>query len=208
LKIVVISDTHGRHDRLEIPSGDLIIHAGDVSMRGFKTEVEAFLHWYSNLDFKYKIFIAGNHDFFFQDNNRDIIDAIIPSDITYLEDESVEVEGIKIWGSPISPWFHDWAFNRQRGYEIKQHWDKIPIDTNIVVTHGPVYGVLDKTKRGDKVGCVDLLEKINIVSPKYHICGHIHEDYGMVTKEETCFINASILNLQYEVANAPVVFDY
>jgi Icc-related predicted phosphoesterase len=204
MKAVIISDTHGRHEQLILPKGDLIIHAGDVSMRGMKLEIEAFLEWFSSLDFRYKVFIAGNHDFFFEFSDAHTIAELLPQDVTYLNDSSTEIEGIKIWGSPITPWFHDWAFNRHRGPDIKKHWDIIPVDTDVVITHGPVHGILDKTKAGYAVGCEDLMEKINEIRPKYHICGHIHEAYGMMDIDETCHINASILDLNYHVVNEPI----
>lgn len=201
MKAVIISDTHGKHEQLILPKGDLIIHAGDVSMRGMKLEIEAFLEWFGSLDYRYKVFIAGNHDFFFEFSDANTIAEIMPSNVIYLNDSAAEIEGIKIWGSPITPWFYDWAFNRHRGPDIKKHWDSIPIDTDVVITHGPVHGILDKTKAGYAVGCEDLLQKIDEIRPKYHICGHIHEAYGKQVVENTCYLNASILDLNYYVVN-------
>jgi Icc-related predicted phosphoesterase len=204
MKIVALSDTHGKHNQVHLPSGDMIIHAGDISMRGLKVEIEAFLEWYSSLNYTYKIFIAGNHDFYFENQDADAINALVPKNITYLNDSFTVVEGIKIWGSPITPWFYDWAFNRHRGPDINRHWSLMPHDADIVITHGPVYGILDKTKAGYLVGCEDLHIKINEVKPRYHVCGHIHEAYGTVQKQETMYINASVLNVDYEVVNKAI----
>ena len=207
MKLVLISDTHNKHHQLDLPPGDILIHAGDVSGRGSEREVLDFLNWFSKLDYKHKIFIAGNHDWLFEKASS-LAKDIIPENIIYLNDSGIEIEGIKIWGSPISPWFFDWAFNRHRGEEIQKHWDMIPDNTDILITHGPVYGILDKTARGELVGCKDLLDTIQKSKIKLHVCGHIHEAYGMEKNGDTLFVNASVVNLGYEVVNRPVVFDW
>lgn len=207
MKFVIISDTHGQHNNLSLPKGDVLIHAGDISQRGEENEIIDFLNWFSNCDFKYKIFIAGNHDFFFEETLEKDIQKIIPENIIYLCDSGVEVENIKIWGSPITPWFFDWAFNRHRGNQIEYHWQLIPSDTDILITHGPVFGKLDKTSRGENVGCEDLLHIIESIKPKVHICGHIHEGYGQTTSSKTKFINASVLDEKYALVNPPITFE-
>ncbi len=208
MKIVFISDTHGQHGQLNLPAGDIIIHCGDVSKRGGKTEIQTFLNWFAGLDFQYKIFIAGNHDFFFEDAQKDEIENLIPENIIYLNDSGITVEGIKIWGSPVQPWFYDWAFNRKRGKEIKKHWDLIPADTDILITHGPPFQILDKTKSGEYVGCEDLLYRVTETSIRVHAFGHIHEAYGEIKKEETTFINASVLDERYNLCHEPIVYIY
>lgn len=206
MRFVAISDTHGKH-QFALPEGDVILHAGDVSSRGHKAEVQHFLDWFAGLDYRYKIFIAGNHDFFFEEAAHAEIEAMIPEGLIYLNDSGIEIEGIKIWGSPIQPWFYDWAFNRRRGPDIQKHWALIPEDSDIVITHGPVFGILDRTASGQVVGCEDLLPVIQRIAPKVHLCGHIHEAYGTRQVGDTLFINASILDLRYTIAHDPVVFD-
>jgi Icc-related predicted phosphoesterase len=208
MKIVAISDTHGLHQSICLPEGDLLIHAGDLSKRGLKTEVEDFLNWFSAQPHRYKVFIAGNHDFFFEKEDTDVIQKLIPDNIIYLNDSAAMIEGLKIWGSPIQPLFYDWAFNRQRGADIKKHWDLIPADADILLTHGPAHGILDLTMDYRNVGCEELLKKIEAVKPKYHICGHIHEAHGVLEKEGTTFINASLLNVHYRPVFKPFVFDF
>lgn len=204
MKIVLISDTHGQHDLLDLPQGDMIIHAGDVSIRGTADEVDRFLSWYESLDYQYKIFIAGNHDFFFEDATSDILSLTIPESIIYLNDSGVTIENLKIWGSPITPRFHDWAFNKDRGYDIRQHWDLIPADTDILITHGPAYGILDKTITQENVGCEELLQAIEKSKIRLHVCGHIHEDYGRHITSRTQYINASVVDIMYNIVNDPV----
>lgn len=206
MKFITISDTHSQHAQLSLPEGDAIIHAGDLSKRGTAQQVHDFLQWFSGLDYKYRIFIAGNHDFLFERLSSSQVNALLPENVIYLNDSGIEIEGIKIWGSPVQPWFHDWAFNRQRGADIKKHWDLIPDDTTILITHGPAKGILDRTVYGQEVGCADLLDAVDRVRPAFHICGHIHEAYGVVERDKTTFINASVLNEDYRLVNAPVAF--
>ncbi len=207
MKFVAISDTHGKHAELSLPEGDVLLHAGDVSNRGLQGEVQQFVHWFAKQPFQYKVFIAGNHDFYFEKEKLAPVILDLPSDVYYLNDSGIEIEGIKIWGSPVQPWFFNWAFNRKRGEEIRKHWDLIPNGMDILITHGPPYGILDETARNEKVGCKDLMERVELVKPKVHLFGHIHEAYGETMQQGTHFINASVLNLQYYQVNDPIVFE-
>ena len=208
MKIVFISDTHGLHEQLEILEGDMIIHGGDISNRGRREEVEDFIDWFQELNFTHKIFIAGNHDLYLERVSEYELEEIIPEDVIYLNDSGITINGINIWGSPVQPWFYDWAFNRERGEEIKKHWDLIPHNTDILITHGPPHGILDKTVSGQKVGCEELRERLEIVKPKIHVFGHIHEAYGSEDISNTKYINASVLDIAYKIVNAPVEINY
>jgi len=207
LKFVAISDTHGQHNKLLLPKADVLIHAGDISMKGSESEIINFFNWFKIQDFEYKVLIAGNHDFYFERQSDQLIRKVIPENVIYLNDSGVTINNIKIWGSPITPWFFNWAFNRHRGEEIKRHWDLIADDTDILITHGPVFRVLDTTTKGEHAGCKDLFNRVEEIHPKVHICGHIHEAYGMVEKSGTTFINASVLDDRYELNNKPVTFE-
>ena len=208
MKLIFTSDTHCKHNEIKIPSGDVFIFCGDMSYRGELSEIESFALFLQDLPHKYKIVIAGNHDFSFEDERKDQAEKlIISSGAKYLNDSGMQIEGINFWGSPIQPYFYNWAFNRQRGEEIKKHWDLIPLDTDVLITHGPPYGILDKTKRGEIAGCEELLKKIQKVKPKIHAFGHIHEGYGMIKRNKTVFINASNLNFRYQYTNLPVEWE-
>ncbi len=185
----------------------MLIHAGDISYKGKESEVEDFIKWFAKQDFKHKIFIAGNHDFYFEKEKAAKIKMLLPDSITYLKDEGTEVEGIKIWGSPYTPWFFNWAFNERRGELLDRHWQKIPNDTDVLLTHGPPFGILDMVINEQNVGCKNLLQRVLEVKPKVHVYGHIHEDYGSVKRHGIRFINASVLNEVYELVNKPIVFD-
>lgn len=227
LKLCFISDTHGRHEELVIPDDiDIIIHCGDVSMRGNKSEIIDFLNWFSKQKARYRLFISGNHDFWFEPShprsvNHKLDDNsyldIIPEGVIYLENSEVTIEGIKIWGSPVTPWFHSWAFNMMPE-DLVTFWDQIPDDADIVITHGPCANTpLDKCKSGDRVGCPSLTKRIADIRPKILAFGHIHEAYGIDRKtipddngveKVTTLINCSVLNLQYYMANEPVLVDW
>ncbi len=204
MKFVLISDTHNKHEKLKLPACDFLIHAGDISQKGKPSEILNFLEWFKLQPARYKIFIAGNHDFCFEEKNLDheIQNQIIVNKIHYLNDSGCVIEGVKFWGSPITPWFHDWAFNRHRGNDILNHWSKIPSDTQVLITHGPPANILDRTWMGKNVGCEDLsrliFEEKKLPCLKLHVFGHIHEDHGISQKDDITFINASsrgMLNL-------------
>ena len=193
MKIVCISDTHGRHYDVGLPSGDILIHAGDVSAGGTESQIKDFLKWFSEHEFKYKVFIAGNHDFLFE-HDLETAKGLIPENVIYLQESSITVEGFKIYGTPITPYFLNWAFNRHPGEDIEKHVSKIPPDVDILISHGPPYGILDANVNGQHCGCPSLLAKIEKIKPKLLICGHIHEAYGQRLIGQTTFINASLLN--------------
>ncbi len=205
-RLVVISDTHGLHDQLEIPDGDVLIHAGDLTRRGDLHEVRAFDNFLAGLGHRHKLVIAGNHDFCFERQPaaaRELLRHAV-----YLQDQAIEVCGIRFYGSPWQPWFYDWAFNLRRGAEISAKWQLIPDDTQVLITHGPPLGHGDVTVCGDAAGCADLLERIRQVKPRYHLFGHIHEAYGISEDAGTTFVNASTCDFRYRPIQPPVVLDF
>jgi Icc-related predicted phosphoesterase len=211
MKITFISDTHGKHQSMtdDLVGGPMIIHAGDISNTGTVGQINQFLEWFAELPYMHKVFIAGNHDFGFEKVRKSYEPGIvIPDGVTYLQDQSVMIEGIKIYGSPWQPRFYDWAFNLNRGEEIAKYWNMIPDDTDILVTHGPPFSVLDRTNRGDVVGCEDLYMRVKNVNPKIHVFGHIHEGYGVREIGDTIFINASSLDARYQYRNNPIILEY
>ena len=209
-RIVCISDTHTLHDRIEVPEGDILLHAGDIMNSGYDSfDVFAFCNWYDSLPHKHKIFIAGNHDRFFE-NYPDKIPGILEKypNILYLQDKEVVVEGIKIYGSPWQPAFCSWAFNLSRGEELKKVWNKIPDDTDLLITHGPPFGILDKTiYTNENAGCEELLPVVKKIKPILHLFGHIHEGYGVSVENDITFVNASVCTLKYNPSNPAIVFD-
>jgi len=223
MKLVILSDTHGQHTNERLnrelkkifkENGDaVLIHCGDVSTRGFIWEIEMFVEWYDSLPFKHKILIAGNHDFAFEENpdsTNGILENIGKS-ITYLQDSGTTIDGVNFWGSPVQPRFYDWAFNRDEN--IQEHWDLIPESINVLITHGPPYGINDITKRENKnVGCPKLLHKIkDLKDIKVCAFGHIHEGSGVLKDHldlpGVTFVNASFLDLSYKPVNSPYIIE-
>jgi Icc-related predicted phosphoesterase len=205
MQITTISDTHSLHHQIQLPGGDVLIHAGDVCNRGSEREAIDFMNWFSNQKYTYKIFIAGNHDFYFENVQENTIKALLPEAVFYLNDSGITIEGISFWGSPITPEFHNMAFNRKRGIDIAKHWDLIPPKTDVLITHGPAYGILDKTFQNLYVGCTNLLTKIEEIKPQYHIFGHIHEGFGLIERDETTFINTSSVDFHYKMRTTPFI---
>ncbi|KAH9514295.1 hypothetical protein Btru_028650 [Bulinus truncatus] len=237
IRFVCLSDTHSKVEKAEsfVPPGDVLLHAGDFTSVGRPQGVYEFDSFLGRLPHKAKIVIAGNHDISmdidmmtkrrshvqlkFGLKKTDVEDKLdelkvsssreLLKNCIYLKDSSIDVCGIKIYGSPWQPEFHDWAFNLPRGEECLEKWDLIPEDTDILLTHGPPIGHGDLCSSSLRAGCVELLTTIqNRVKPKYHLFGHIHEGYGVTTNGETVFINGSNCSLHYKLINKPIVFDY
>lgn len=188
MKIWHISDTHTYHDLLKVPKGiDMVIHSGDCSNPrdpyNNEPEVREFIDWYSELPIKHKIYVAGNHDSSIEKGlvtKKDFEDY----NITYLENDFAIIEGIKIFGSPITPTFGNWSFMRAR-HKLDRFWgDAMPVDIDILVTHGPPKGILDLSENvshqlefcGDK----SLLNKVLEIQPAYHLFGHIHNSGNII----------------------------
>lgn len=194
-----MSDTHDLHFRVDIaslPKGDIFIHAGDFMKISTEAELTRFRQFLGLLPYKHKIVIAGNHDFaldkvayekslrqskhaVFKANPVNSDDEIkkLKAVCTYLEHEAVEVEGLKIFGSPYSPEFYDWGFmySEKEGEKL---WSMIPEKTDILITHGPPYGILDTNIQNQHTGCPHLLERVLAIKPRLHVFGHIHQAYG------------------------------
>ena len=192
MKIVCISDTHNLHRAMPIPDGDILIHAGDITVAGDAREVTDFTTWLGTFLHKHKVVVAGNHDFCFEKSPQKT--QALLTNAHYLQDSGVEIEGLFIWGSPISPKYHDWAFNRERGSDIRRHWKIIPPHTDVLITHCPPFGILDTSSQGTHEGCRDLLDILqHRVRPRLHVFGHIHEAHGHTTIGHTQYVNASIV---------------
>jgi Icc-related predicted phosphoesterase len=225
MRITLISDTHTKHLQLrdDLPGGDLLIHSGDHMNSGhilantikFGTFLEEMAERYSHI-----VYIAGNHDFYYQDN-PDVTNEFIRQmtkrkpNIHYLQDSELVIKDglrkIRIYGSPWQPEFYNWAFNLPRnGEELKEKWDNIPKKTDILVTHGPPYGTLDTVegRRQDKLGCELLEKRINEINPKISVFGHIHSSHGHKFKGKTHYFNASNLNERYQYEYKPITFDW
>lgn len=219
-RITTISDTHTKHKSLtnDLIGGDILIHSGDISSMGYPREIENFCKWFDKINnYDIKIFIAGNHDYLFQDEHETAMEIVNSYKwITYLQDDWVGFgKGndvpVKIYGSPWQPEFYNWAFNLPRaGTELEQKWNMIPDDTDILVTHGPAWGYGDVVfGRYDHLGCERLIDRVMILGTPIHVFGHIHSGYGYSTDGTTHFINSSVLNESYTYGKQPIItFDW
>lgn len=223
MRITVISDTHTKHGLIpltDLPGGDLLIHAGDIMNSGYnKNDILDFCTWFHSLEqYDKKIFIAGNHDRMFENHPEGVEELLnIYFDIDYLQDEGYDLYDLdtdtstKIYGSPWQPEFYSWAFNLPKnGIELAGKWEAIPNNTDILITHGPAFGTLDTVagRPWDNLGCELLAERIEVIKPKIHVCGHIHSGYGYEFKNGTHFFNAAVLDEQYEYTQKPMTFDW
>lgn len=193
-KIIVVSDSHNKHNEIDIPSGNdegILIHCGDFTNNGTKEELDNFYTWFKNLKFKHKILIPGNHDKNFYENSEKFKDIC-----HVLNDNLITINGLKIWGSGKT--IHTEGFikgyNQYTKEEIKEYWNNIPMGLDILITHGPPYGILDKNIFGISAGDPVLLDVLKTKVPRYHFYGHIHEGHGVSNYGETVCVNASLKN--------------
>ncbi|HLT37854.1 MAG TPA: metallophosphatase domain-containing protein [Enhygromyxa sp.] len=204
IRLVLISDTHGFHD-FPVPPGDVLVHAGDGCSRGTLDEAREWAAFVHRQPHRHKIVIAGNHDRCFE---ADFAVASAPfAGLDFLHDSGCERLGVRFWGSPWQPWFLSWAFNLPRGPELAAKWALIPDDTDVLVTHGPPHGILDRTYDHEPVGCEQLRIALGRVRPRVHVFGHIHEGYGAAFVDGTLFVNASTCTLAYRPTNPAIVVD-
>lgn len=212
MNIVCISDTHMQHTDVILPEGDMLIHAGDMLNKGNIGELIVFNEWLEDQPFKYKIVVAGNHDVCFE-QDPDIIRYYLTAP-TYLQDSLVEIEGIRIYGSPWQPEFNNWAFNLPRGAALRQKWQLIPDQLDILITHGPPMAdgksghvpMYDWSNLSQShVGCEELNQRVKEVKPKHHIFGHIHSGYGEWNQDGIHYMNVSQCDDKYNITNKPVV---
>jgi Icc-related predicted phosphoesterase len=209
MKITCISDTHFKHnyiDKRAFATTDILIHAGDFTGNGNAAQTLAFLEWFSSLDVPHKILVAGNHDFKTCSDSFPSMLAQFPS-ITYLLNSSVTINNLVIWGSPYSNIFGQWAYMKD-DLELAEIWETIPNNTNIVITHGPAYGIGDKVinayDRNPNVGSQSLRMRLKELKKlKLHVTGHIHESYGTYLGKYTT-VNASICDINYVPFNPPI----
>jgi Icc-related predicted phosphoesterase len=205
LKIALVSDTHGSEYELKMPKADMLIHCGDYSAQGTLQDLIKLNYWFGTLKYKYILCISGNHDMWAEGNYGATKNCL--SNAIYLENELVEIEGYKFYGSPVTPAFNSWAFNKDRGEDIARVWRQIPEDIDVLITHGPPKGILDRAVSGEHFGCDDLLYHAVRVAPTAHCFGHIHESYGKKKVGGTTFINCSNMNENYDIKNKPVVME-
>ncbi|HEY1960700.1 MAG TPA: metallophosphatase domain-containing protein [Polyangiaceae bacterium] len=201
MRIVAVADTHLFHDELVVPDGDVFVHAGDLCRGGSLEELGQAVDWIRGLPHRTKVIVAGNHDFAFVEHAAEA--RALVGDFVYLEDSGAAVDGVSFWGSPWQPAYNDWAFNLPRGAALAEKWALVPDGTDVLITHGPPMGIGDRGPVAGRLGCEDLLARVQAVRPKAHFFGHIHQDGGVWRHGETLFVNATT----WECERQPTVID-
>lgn len=224
MKVTFISDTHSRHKHLELPGGDILIFSGDFMTNGYYvSELNDFIDWIKNQPYTYKVCVAGNHDRYCESfptyQIKDMFERYYDDGVRYICDEEIEIEGKRIYGTPYQPYFCNWAFNVVDEEKLTNIFKQIPEGIDILITHCPPFGVLDKSHlarphRGitgeESLGSKELSNVIDLMQnpPKYHCFGHIHGDGGKVEEHGgITFINASVCNEAYEAVNKIITLD-
>ncbi len=208
MRIVAVADTHQFHDELQVPAGDVFVHAGDMCRAGDLDELAAAARFILSLPHRHKIIIAGNHDWAFV-HTPETARALFGPDVIYLQDSEAKVEGVRFYGSPWQPEYNDWAFNLPRGAELAARWALIPQGIDVLVTHGPPAGIGDRYSADGyhqigRQGCADLRARVAKVQPRLHMFGHIHQDGGLWQEDGTTFANVTT----WECERPPTVIDY
>jgi 3',5'-cyclic AMP phosphodiesterase CpdA len=163
MRLLHISDTHGKHELLiDLPKADVIVHTGDFTEDGTEEEVKDFIEWFSGLPYAHKIFIAGNHDNCLYGAN---IEGL-PNNVHYLCNEGITIDGIKFYGVPM-------FLEDDLEGNFPELFSRIPDDTDVLLTHQPPLGILDE-QDGINYGDNHLYKRVMDVRPKYHLFGHLH----------------------------------
>lgn len=197
MKICCIADQHGHFPDIE--PCDLLIIAGDM-VDAFRNDYDGMMKWY-DFDFRHWlrdlpageiVGVAGNHDFMYEREPEHMKALDLPW--IYLEDEPYKYMNYNIWGSPWQRVFGNWAFNDYDDDNgLGRRFNRIPLDTDILITHSPPYGIGDKTFQGENVGSHVLRRRVNEVKPTLHVFGHIHPARGFYNFNRQTQVNASYL---------------
>lgn len=201
MRIVAVADTHLYHRDLVVPNGDVFVHAGDLCRSGSLDELHEAAAWIRRLPHRHKVVVAGNHDWAFARAPAAARAAL--DGMTYLQDSEATLDGVRFYGSPWQPEFHDWAFNLPRGKALAAKWAKIPLGIDVLVTHSPPAGVGDDTEIAGRTGCADLRKRIQVAKPRLHLFGHIHQDGGLWEHGATTHANVTTS----ECDRAPTIID-
>lgn len=204
MKILCTSDLHGHYSFDRWPDADVLVIAGDITSYGRRAEYSRFNLQVEACQYRHVVVIAGNHDLAFQDDPTTRLLLTAPN-CHYLENTGIVIDGVRFWASPYTPTFGSWAFMKPRG-TLHTIWDHIPMDTDVLVTHGPPAGKRDFNGY-EYCGCTELREAVDRVKPKLHIFGHIHHDHGTAFNERTGFVNAARCTEGYDPTNPPILVE-
>lgn len=203
LTLVCFSDTHTLHREIDMPAADLGLCAGDWTfLSRSMANLDDFNDWLGELPYPV-IVCPGNHELYLQE---DLSRRSMTSNSTLLINEGSEIMGLKIWASPVTPVGP--AFRMRSAADRRKFWERIPGDTDILITHGPPYSILDcATGSTYQSGDPELLDAVKRVKPLIHIFGHVHRGTtATVALDSTLFINCALFNsLTGDLSGEPVV---
>ena len=200
---MIVSDTHERHDEYGVLEGDVLIHCGDGS-ESSASSVEQLDAWFERQRFSHVLAIGGNHDYELLRRVRK--QEPVFRHARFLLDETVELEGLRFYGSPWVPRLFGWAFFA-KDETLAQRWAAIPEDTDVLITHTPPAGILDQDRGGFGHGCALLRERLTQLAPRIHCFGHVHASGGVREEPPTIFVNASAVTHAQPQLRAPFVLD-
>ena len=205
MKVVIVSDTHRQHAQLGTLAGDVLIHCGDseLGIHADDAEVERLDRWFGAQRFDLVLCIGGNHDFALQ--ARAAAAAPVLRHAVYLEDAAFVHRGVTFYGAPWVPELSSWAYY-QPPAAIRDKWREIPAATDVLVTHSPPQGVLDRNSGGKSCGCPELMRRVAQLRPRLHCFGHVHASAGSVAIDGTTYVNASVVDSRYRIARPPREF--
>jgi Icc-related predicted phosphoesterase len=215
MRLVAFSDTHGQHEEVTIPECDVVVFAGDACRYGSRDEFIEFVNWYVKIP-AVRILVPGNHDFCTQKYLGFGKEACLNRGIFYLADDFVTINGITFYGFPWTPPYGNFAWMADEA-EMYDKLKKISVDVDVMISHGPPAGILDRSRKtreftGSSAIYRFITEEYNWPNKRdrdvsLHIFGHIHENYGRNRSNGCLFLNSSVLNLDYEMANKPHVIN-
>ena len=207
MKIVAFSDSHWRLDKLEIPSGDVLVFAGDWSQsNGSIMDAIKFAAVIKKVDCKHKLIIAGNHDFCAQNETAVVAQIFQEAGAVYLQDKTYTIDNINFYGTPWCPEFMNWAFMKP-DYELTHVFSKIPSNTDVLITHTPPYGIMDMVDTRENVGSHALEESMKRIKPAIHIFGHIHDGHGVEHSDTVEYYNVSVCDDTYNLVHKPTIIE-
>lgn len=206
MKLVCFSDAHWLFPEVQVPPGDVLIYAGDWCSGEDMKNTVAFAAYLRKFKHKHKIVIAGNHDRLAERNPHMVKEIFYEEGIIYLQDSGVTINGISFYGTPWTPEFCNWAFMLP-DEDLKKKWKGIPDNLDVLITHGPAFGILDRLPNEGSVGSKTLEEAIIQKKPRIHICGHIHNGHGKMESEHTYYYNVAVCDDDYILQHKPTVID-
>lgn len=206
MKIVAISDTHSAHRTVTLPEGDILVHAGDLALALNSSFYQQRFHisdcdkWFGEQNFEKVICVGGNHDFVIENKKVEFENCVC------LENQHFTYKGVKFFGSPNQLHFFG-AYNKSED-KLEEIYSQIDEDTDVIISHGAPYGILDKPFRGGSTGSKALKNAIDRVKPKLVVFGHIHYSHGTHVEDGVTYFNAALAGKTWDsLDNPPLVFE-